>query len=146
MLLAYIAAPLFTDAERSFNEGLCRELSLYVDCYLPQRDGILLARAVCGGADREHVSRSIFASDISAIRRADVIIGVLDGPDVDAGVATEIGVSWALGKRIIGLRTDSRWPISGGLNPMIEGACFRIATSAAELVRLISEGKSLNKI
>jgi nucleoside 2-deoxyribosyltransferase len=144
MLLAYIAAPLFTDGERSFNERICEALSSCADCYLPQRDGILLASAVRDGADREHVSRTVFASDISAIRRADIIIAVLDGPDVDAGVAVEIGVSWALGKRVIGLRTDSRRPISGGLNPMIDGACFRIATSTEELIRFVSEGEGLD--
>jgi nucleoside 2-deoxyribosyltransferase len=138
MLLAYIAAPLFTDAERSFNERLCEILSGCVRCYLPQRDGILLANAVRNGADRQLVSQTIFSSDVAAIRRAELVIAVLDGAEIDAGVAVEIGASWALGKRVLGLRTDSRRPVSGGLNPMVEGACSCVVTSPEALVRLIS--------
>lgn len=136
--MVYIAAPLFTVAERLFNERLCERLSKHRDCYLPQRDGILLANAVSNGADRRQTSKDIFASDIAAIRRANLIIAVLDGAEIDAGVAVEIGISWALGKRVIGLRTDSRCPVSGGLNPMIEGICCCIATNLDEIVRLVS--------
>lgn len=139
MLMAYIAAPLFTEAERFFNERLSDRLGAVVDCYLPQRDGVLLSRAVWEGADRSQTSREIFSSDIAAIRRSDFVIAVLDGVEIDAGVAVEIGVSWALGKRVFGLRTDSRRPICGGLNPMIEGACSCVVDNVDQLVRLLSE-------
>jgi nucleoside 2-deoxyribosyltransferase len=137
-MLVYIAAPLFTDAERTFNYRLCAKLSEFLDCYLPQRDGVLLADAVLDGADRKETSRIVFDCDISAIHRANFVIAVLDGAEVDAGVAVEIGVSWALGKSVFGLRTDSRRPVCGGLNPMIEGACSGIATSIEDLVHLVS--------
>src|ERR1700728_4877988 len=139
MLQAYIAAPLFTEAERLFNLGLCDALSGVLYCYLPQRDGILLTEAVRAGSNRKESSESIFSADIAAIRAADLIIAVLDGPDSDAGVAVEVGVAWAIGKRVVGLRTDSRHPISGGLNPMIEGACFEIATDTEQLLALVRE-------
>src|SRR5882762_3185910 len=100
MILAYAAAPLFSDAERSYNDRLCEVLSVHVDCYLPQRDGVLLARSVCGGADRDQTSRTVFCSDITAIRSADIVIAVLDGCEIDSGVAVEIGFAWALGKRV----------------------------------------------
>lgn len=42
------------------------------------------------------------------IRGADGMLAVLDGPDVDSGTASEIGFASALGKPIVGLRTDLR--------------------------------------
>src|ERR1035438_7860841 len=96
MMLAYIAAPLFSDAERSYNEELRALLSKHVTCYLPQRDGIVLAHAVDDGADREHTASMVFSADIAALRSAHVVIAVLDGSEVDAGVAVEIGVAWAI--------------------------------------------------
>lgn len=43
------------------------------------------------------------------IKEADVVLAVLDGPDVDSGVATEIGYAYGLGKRIVGYRGDFRF-------------------------------------
>jgi nucleoside 2-deoxyribosyltransferase len=43
-----------------------------------------------------------------AIRRADGMLAVLDGTDVDSGTASEIGFAFALGRPIVGLRTDLR--------------------------------------
>lgn len=35
----YLAGPLFSDAERTFNVMLASSLENWVDVYLPQRDG-----------------------------------------------------------------------------------------------------------
>lgn len=43
-----------------------------------------------------------------AIRRADALLAVLDGTDVDGGVAAEVGFAAALQKPIIGYRSDFR--------------------------------------
>ncbi len=42
------------------------------------------------------------------IRRCDLVLAVLDGVDVDSGTASEIGFAYALGKPVLGLRTDFR--------------------------------------
>lgn len=42
------------------------------------------------------------------IRRSDAVVACLDGPDVDSGVAAEVGYAFALGKTIHGLRADFR--------------------------------------
>lgn len=42
------------------------------------------------------------------IRRADVVLAILDGPDVDSGVAAEVGYAAALGKKVVGYRGDFR--------------------------------------
>lgn len=43
-----------------------------------------------------------------AIRDADLILGVLDGSELDFGTVCEIGFAAGLGKRCYGLRTDFR--------------------------------------
>jgi nucleoside 2-deoxyribosyltransferase len=37
-----------------------------------------------------------------------VVVAVLDGVDVDAGVSYEVGYAKALGKPIVGLKTDHK--------------------------------------
>jgi nucleoside 2-deoxyribosyltransferase len=43
-----------------------------------------------------------------AIESGDVVVAVLDGPDVDSGTASEIGFAFACGKTIFGYRGDIR--------------------------------------
>jgi nucleoside 2-deoxyribosyltransferase len=43
-----------------------------------------------------------------AIESVDVVVAVLDGPDVDSGTASEIGFAFACGKTIFGYRGDIR--------------------------------------
>lgn len=42
------------------------------------------------------------------IRQADLILAILDGADVDAGVASEVGFAAGIGKRVIAYRGDFR--------------------------------------
>lgn len=56
----------------------------------------------------EKEKRSIYEADITALKKSDVVVAVLDGVDVECGVAFEIGYAAALGKPIIGLKTDRR--------------------------------------
>lgn len=48
------------------------------------------------------------AANEAMIRSADGLLAVLDGADVDSGTSAELGFAAALGKRIVGLRTDFR--------------------------------------
>ena len=50
----------------------------------------------------------IGATNRKAIDRADAVLAVLDGADVDSGTAAEIGYAFALGKPIAGYRGDWR--------------------------------------
>lgn len=43
-----------------------------------------------------------------AIRNSDMVFAILDGVDVDSGTASEIGLAYALGKKIYGYRGDFR--------------------------------------
>ncbi len=42
------------------------------------------------------------------IRSCDILLGVLDGPELDSGTVSEIGFAAGLGKKCYGLRTDFR--------------------------------------
>ncbi|MCU1602092.1 MAG: nucleoside 2-deoxyribosyltransferase [Frankiales bacterium] len=42
------------------------------------------------------------------IRSCDAVLAVLDGVDVDSGTAAEIGFAYALGKLVVGWRSDFR--------------------------------------
>jgi nucleoside 2-deoxyribosyltransferase len=123
----YIAGALFTPAERSFLEeiaALCVELGF--ETYLPHRDGGILR------SDRGNL-RDLFARDLQALRDADAVVAVLNGPDVDSGTAWEIGYTFSSGKQVIALCEDFRIRnVSTDLNPMIAGSA-RITTNRSEL-------------
>lgn len=98
----YLAAPLFSEAERDFNRkvaGKLREAGF--DVWMPQE-----SLFVKEGSLEE--KRRIYEVDITALRKCDVVVAVLDGVDVDCGVAFEIGYAVALGKPVVGLKTDHR--------------------------------------
>lgn len=50
----------------------------------------------------------IGARNMQHIKASAIILAILDGVDVDSGVAAEIGFAFGLGKRIYGLRGDFR--------------------------------------
>ena len=121
----YVAGPLFSQAERDFDERVakvCEQLNL--ETFLPHRD---VGLQVEGNA--EH----IFAADLRALERAQLVVANLDGADVDAGTAWEIGYAVARGKPVLGIRTDRRvlepW---SSVNLMIEQSTF-IVKSLDEL-------------
>ena len=54
------------------------------------------------------LSRRMAATNRDAIDRADGMVAVLDGTDVDSGTAAEIGYAFGRGKVIVGYRGDFR--------------------------------------
>lgn len=73
------------------------------------RTADLLTTAMQASADRGwRVSLEIAARNVTELRAADVVLAILDGADVDSGVAAEIGYASGNGKPIVGLRTDQR--------------------------------------
>jgi nucleoside 2-deoxyribosyltransferase len=97
----YLAAALFTEAERAFNLVLARALEAAGhDVYLPQRDTL-------PEADAERTT-GIFQANLAALTKAEAVVAVCDGPQVDDGTAWEIGYAYARNIQIYGLRTDSR--------------------------------------
>jgi nucleoside 2-deoxyribosyltransferase len=112
--MIYLAGPLFTMAEINFNRNLADSLIKEgFDVYLPQNEC-----KVCNDNDE------IYNVCLQGIEKSQVILAILDGTDVDSGTSFEAGYAKALGKKIIGLRTDFRnTGDDGGLNLMLSKSC-----------------------
>jgi nucleoside 2-deoxyribosyltransferase len=126
----YFAGPLFTSAERAWNDELATAL----------RDGgheVFLPQDKEPGKD----ATGIFTTDVGGIDWADVVVAVMDGPDPDSGAAWECG--YAYGKRpILLVRTDFRAQTGSGApyNPMLtESATTRLDLPFAPLARVVAE-------
>lgn len=137
-LRIYLAAPLFSDAERAYNVVLCADLEGVADVFLPQRDGLLFRDLVRSGVSVAEARRMIFDVDLAAIRQCDIVVAVLDGRAIDEGVAFEMGVGYSLSKHCIGLKTDDRSLLPSGDNPMLVMACDTICGSKDEALRAIA--------
>ena len=115
----YLAGPFFTLAEQNFNADVARFLEGEgFDVWLPQDH-----------EPRHNTAKSIFAMDVAAIDRADMVVACMDGPDPDSGTAWECGYAYAKGKPIICYRTDFR--ISGDT----EGAPYNLMLSESATAR-----------
>lgn len=131
-MLVYLAGPVFTLAERRFNEELASELerlSPSLQVFLPQR----YDKEFQGAAD---FSQRMFASLMGALDRCDVVLAVLDGPDVDSGTSFETGFARGRGKRVIGVRTDFRGGEDQGLNLMLSNACAELVMEPSTVTSL----------
>jgi nucleoside 2-deoxyribosyltransferase len=134
----YLAAPLFSDAERTFNSCLAGKLEAWLDVYLPQRDGGLMSEMLRSGLSIDVAASRVFRRDLDAIRQSHFLIAVLDGRTIDEGVAFELGIAFSSAKRCIGLQTDSRRLASWGNNPMISGALETVFSSSERLLAWIA--------
>ena len=134
----YIAAPLFSDAEKEFNLNVDEYLiGMGFDTFLPQRDGFLMAELLKDHT-KEEAKRIIFEKDVEEIKQSDILVFILDGRIPDEGACVEIGIGYTLGKECIGLKTDVRSLIEGEDNPLIEGALnWRIASNLKELGNML---------
>jgi nucleoside 2-deoxyribosyltransferase/predicted secreted protein len=99
----YLAAPLFSEAERSYNAGLATLLREHLfEVYVPQDTGD-------DSHDRNASEHGcIFQSHHEALDRADAVVAVIDGADADSGTAWEMGYAVAQNKPVVALRTDFR--------------------------------------
>ena len=118
----YLAAPLFSDAERAFNIVLRDLLAAHgYTVYLPQETG--------EGAEGEEQDRAIFESHLRALEGAGCVVAVCDGADTDSGTAWETGYAVAKGIPVIALATDRRRPEAGRrVNLMIQESAEVVGT------------------
>jgi nucleoside 2-deoxyribosyltransferase len=120
MTKIYLAGPLFTLAEQTFNSELARFLeSEGFEVWLPQEH-----------EPRSQTARAIFRMDVAALDWADTVVACMDGPDPDSGTAWECGYAYAKGKAIICYRTDFR--VSGDT----KGAPYNLMLSESATARL----------
>ncbi|CAM3717399.1 nucleoside 2-deoxyribosyltransferase [Erysipelothrix urinaevulpis] len=101
----YFASPLFSTMELNYNQMVVEKIrTVYpnLEVYLPQEQGEI--------NDKNAYANSMMIAkiDTDALLASDLLIAVLDGISIDAGVASEIGVAYQAGIPIIGLYSDSR--------------------------------------
>ena len=128
----YLAGPLFTEAEQAYNLVLRDLLEAHLfDVYLPQEVG-----------DTSHTrcreeNGTIFARHLRALEETDIVVAVIDGADADSGTSWEMGYAYALGKKVVALRTDFR--IAGHhelVNLMLEESAA-VVTAKEDLPRAL---------
>lgn len=99
----YLAAPLFSSAEKEYNSRLARLLEDHLfDVFLPQDAGDDISHR-----DQE-THRRIYARNLEELEKADIIVAVIDGADADSGTAWEMGYACCRGIPVIAIRTDFR--------------------------------------
>lgn len=86
------------------------------------------------------VNAALGAANAELIAASDGVLAVLDGTDVDSGTASEIGYAAALGKVIVGVRTDFRMAGDNADTPVnlqvmhfivLSGGCYTTSIEAA---------------
>ncbi|HZD43563.1 MAG TPA: nucleoside 2-deoxyribosyltransferase, partial [Methanomicrobiales archaeon] len=123
----YLAAPLFSEAERRYNLLLRENLERGLfSVFLPQEEGD-------GSTCRDSGDlRAIYEANVGEIRKADIVVAVCEGADAESGTSWEMGFAFALGKPVYALRSDFR----------MVGTCERVnlmLEESATFVRSIEE-------
>lgn len=116
---AYLANGLFSEADREFNAQLAWDLRFdnsKLGIYVPQENTEINDKSIVV------TSQEIAHSDVKHLLESDILIAVLDGVEIDSGVAAEIGAFYMMGKPIYALCTDIR------LNPSDKTDMFESPT------------------
>ena len=101
----YFANGLFSQADAEFNAKIVAKIRAQyplVEVYLPQENASI--------NDKNNYANSLMIAkaDTDEVLASNLLIAVLDGPTIDNGVASEIGVAYQAKVPIIGLYTDTR--------------------------------------
>ncbi|QIK69858.1 nucleoside 2-deoxyribosyltransferase [Erysipelothrix sp. HDW6C] len=131
----YFASPLFSNMEYRYNASVVADIrKAYPDLavYLPQEQGDI--------NDKNSYADSMMIAklDTEALLASDVLVAVIDGITIDAGVASEIGVAYQAGIPVIGLYTDSRQ--QGFNNQKKHDALAQLGESQFSYVNLYTVG------
>jgi nucleoside 2-deoxyribosyltransferase len=130
----YLAGPLFSEAERSYNATLSQTLKENLfEVYLPQEVGDDSDTRV------ESEQHQLFQKNLRALEESDIVVAIIDGADADSGTAWEMGYAFAQGKPVIALRTDFR---RVGHHEQVNLMLEQSATVVSTLDQLLSALKS----
>ncbi len=146
-MLLYFAAPLFSQAERRFNEALTQRLEVQgLTVFLPQRDGVETRKAPYDSMTPDERRRALFHLDMQQIFACDIFLIVLDGRVPDEGACVELGMAYcqkelqAHKKVLVGLHTDQRAAfLSAKLNPMLRVPLDYIASDEETLLHMLQQ-------
>jgi nucleoside 2-deoxyribosyltransferase len=152
--LVYVASPLgFTEAGRRYNDDVLLP-ALRAHGLEPldpwAGGGAIVAAAALADPDarRRALARAnaeVAAANAAAIEACAAVLAVLDGPDVDSGTAAEIGYASALGRPVVGWRSDLRRsgdneaaPVNLQVQWFLERTGGSITTDLAEALVLVA--------
>ena len=134
----YVAGPLFTQAERSWNERLAGALERAGhDVFLPQTE-------VKGIASLQ--ADAIFAGDVDGVRSAEAVVAIMDGADPDSGTCFEVGLAYALGLPIVLVRSDFRGGGDALPGQKVATINLMLSQAAAAVVNLPDPGTSFESL
>lgn len=105
VMKVYLANGLFSLGERLANKYIgekLREEIENIELYIPQENTAINNKSAY--AD----SIAIAEADMEMLRESDFLIAVIDGVEIDSGVAAEIGAFYMMNKPIFALYTDIR--------------------------------------
>jgi nucleoside 2-deoxyribosyltransferase len=129
----YLSGPLFSQAEidwgSQIKEGISESLGDKVEVIWPHE--------IAYGSPEQ-----IFQINTHALDQCNIMVAILDGPQVDDGTAWEMGFHFSRGRKIIGIRTDFRKAgetNSSKVNAMIERSCQEIVGSLDDLISALEE-------
>lgn len=109
----YLANGLFSIGDKMLNEFIALKIRLdspEIDLYSPQENGAINDKN--GYAD----SLMIAQADTDKLKASDFLVAVIDGVEIDSGVAAEIGMFATTGKPIYALYSDSRQQGTDNIN------------------------------
>ena len=145
----YLASPLGFSQEWKFYRDRIKRRLRELGCTVsdpwegPFHTAIVEASTIQDWPSRvrafKDISVRIGKANEEMIRSCNIVLGVLDGPELDSGTVSEIGFAAALGKKCYGVRTDSR--DSGDFDgiPINLQVLYWIEASGGRLFRSISE-------
>ncbi len=131
-MIIYLTAPIFSLAERTFNEEFAASLERN---FFPSQVLLPQSNAVCH-LDAQRAAARLFEMTVEAIKRCDAVVAILDGADAEAGTCVALGYAKAKNKVIIGLRTDFRQGEDRGLNLMVSNICTHLIVRPSTSVTL----------
>jgi nucleoside 2-deoxyribosyltransferase len=145
----YFAGPLFSKAEKQFNQELTDKLETAgFEVFLPQRDGVTSNKPPHDKMSREERRQTMFNLDKEKIFKSDIFLFILDGRVPDEGACVELGIAYCQKelqgrkKLLVGLKTDSRAvQIMTELNPMLKVPLDYIAKTEEELIEFLKKYK-----
>ena len=98
----YMAGPLFNEGDRYTNQRNSDALrAAGYTTFLPQE-------IIISEKSSPLVKAGCFYMDLKAIRMCDILLANCNGIEIDSGTAAEIGLAYALGKRMIVYKSDVR--------------------------------------
>jgi nucleoside 2-deoxyribosyltransferase len=153
----YMASPLgFSEAGRAFYKGVLRKVKRLghtpIDPWtLTAKAKIDRVQKIPYGAKKRDAWRKlnveIGGNNRAGIDRADMVLAVLDGVDVDSGTAAEIGYAFGKGKPILGYRGDFRLSADNEGSTVNLQVEYFIRQSGGDIVRAVDKiGPALAKM